>query len=120
MIIMMIDDDHPLPEQDMMQLLELDSIAGDMVGPKGEGLSTEQRKRLTIGVELVSNPSLVFLDEPTSGEEEEDGDDHHHCDHHGNHRHQYHDDDMVIWSICTQAADHRGGAGLEPLPGLPR
>jgi ABC-type multidrug transport system ATPase subunit len=64
--------DIPRAEQDrfikdMMQLLELDSIAGDMVGPKGEGLSTEQRKRLTIGVELVSNPSLVFLDEPTSG-----------------------------------------------------
>lgn len=32
------------------------------------GLSIEQRKRLTIGVELVANPSIVFMDEPTSGE----------------------------------------------------
>ena len=31
------------------------------------GLSTEQRKRLTIAVELVSNPSIIFMDEPTSG-----------------------------------------------------
>lgn len=31
------------------------------------GLSVEQRKRLTIGVELVANPSIIFMDEPTSG-----------------------------------------------------
>ena len=31
------------------------------------GLSIEQRKRVTIGVELVANPSVVCLDEPTSG-----------------------------------------------------
>lgn len=34
----------------------------------GTGLTVEARKRLTIGVELVSKPSiLLFLDEPTSG-----------------------------------------------------
>lgn len=39
-----------------------------MVGTPGvNGLSREQRKRLTIAVELVSNPSIVFMDEPTSG-----------------------------------------------------
>ena len=32
------------------------------------GLSVEQRKRLTIAVELVANPSIVFMDEPTSGD----------------------------------------------------
>lgn len=26
-----------------------------------------ERKRLTIGVELVANPSVLFLDEPTTG-----------------------------------------------------
>ncbi len=38
------------------------------VGVPGQtGLSVEQRKRLTIAVELVANPSIVFMDEPTSG-----------------------------------------------------
>ena len=32
-----------------------------------DGLSVEQRKRMTIAVELVANPSIVFMDEPTSG-----------------------------------------------------
>lgn len=32
------------------------------------GLNVEQRKRLTIGVELAAKPDLLlFLDEPTSG-----------------------------------------------------
>ena len=35
--------------------------------PGTSGLSVEQRKRLTIAVELVANPSAVFMDEPTSG-----------------------------------------------------
>ena len=35
--------------------------------PGQSGLSVEQRKRLTIAVELVSNPSVIFMDEPTSG-----------------------------------------------------
>lgn len=39
-----------------------------MVGIPGEGLNVEQRKLLTIGVELVAKPKLLlFLDEPTSG-----------------------------------------------------
>ncbi|KAJ1438245.1 P-loop containing nucleoside triphosphate hydrolase [Sesbania bispinosa] len=39
-----------------------------LVGLPGEtGLSTEQRKRLTIAVELVANPSIIFMDEPTTG-----------------------------------------------------
>jgi energy-coupling factor transporter ATP-binding protein EcfA2 len=39
-----------------------------IVGVPGEGLNVEQRKRLTIGVELAARPQLLlFLDEPTSG-----------------------------------------------------
>ena len=52
----------------VMDLVELRSLAGAIVGRPGEsGLSVEQRKRLTIAVELVANPSIVFMDEPTSG-----------------------------------------------------
>lgn len=39
-----------------------------VVGVPGEGLNVEQRKLLTIGVELAAKPALLlFLDEPTSG-----------------------------------------------------
>ena len=53
----------------VMELMELTSLRNALVGVPGRsGLSVEQRKRLTIGVELVANPSIVFLDEPTSGQ----------------------------------------------------
>ncbi|KAJ6023752.1 hypothetical protein N7540_004549 [Penicillium herquei] len=52
----------------IIDLLELHDLADTLIGGVGEGLSVEQRKRVTIGVELVSKPSiLIFLDEPTSG-----------------------------------------------------
>ena len=53
----------------VMDLVELRSLAQAVVGRPGvDGLSVEQRKRLTIAVELVANPSIVFMDEPTSGD----------------------------------------------------
>lgn len=53
---------------DVLTLVELDGIKNSLVGIPGvSGLSNEQRKRLTIAVELVSNPSIIFMDEPTSG-----------------------------------------------------
>ena len=52
----------------IIDLLEMRSIAGATIGQIGEGLNQEQRKRVTIGVELASKPELLmFLDEPTSG-----------------------------------------------------
>jgi ABC-type multidrug transport system ATPase subunit/ABC-type multidrug transport system permease subunit len=52
----------------IINLLELNDLENTLVGRPGAGLSVEQRKRLTIGVELVAKPSiLIFLDEPTSG-----------------------------------------------------
>ncbi|KAK4629104.1 ABC multidrug transporter H [Fulvia fulva] len=52
----------------IIDLLEMHDIENTLIGTTSAGLSVEQRKRLTIGVELVSKPSiLIFLDEPTSG-----------------------------------------------------
>ncbi|KAJ3137667.1 hypothetical protein HK100_000440 [Physocladia obscura] len=54
---------------EVISMLEMDSLADALVGDldSGVGLSMEERKRLTIGVELVSKPKILFLDEPTSG-----------------------------------------------------
>jgi len=52
----------------IIDLLEMRDISGATIGKPGSGLNQEQRKRLTIGVELASKPELLmFLDEPTSG-----------------------------------------------------
>ncbi|PVH22487.1 hypothetical protein CXQ85_005056 [Candidozyma haemuli] len=71
----------------IISLLEMERYADAVVGVPGEGLNVEQRKRLTIGVELVAKPQLLlFLDEPTSGLDSE-----------------------TAWSICKlirKLADH--------------
>lgn len=54
--------------EQIIKILEMEKYADAVVGVAGEGLNVEQRKRLTIGVELAAKPKLlVFLDEPTSG-----------------------------------------------------
>ena len=46
----------------VMEVVELASLRTSRVGIPGvSGLSVEQRKRLTIAVELVANPSIVFM-----------------------------------------------------------
>ncbi|KIY50620.1 ABC transporter Cdr4 [Fistulina hepatica ATCC 64428] len=61
---------------EVIRLLEMEPYAEAVVGVPGEGLNVEQRKRLTIGIELVAQPELlIFFDEacftihqcPTSG-----------------------------------------------------
>jgi ABC-type multidrug transport system ATPase subunit len=46
----------------VIKLVELQPVRNSIVGiPGRSGLSVEQRKRLTIAVELVANPSIVFM-----------------------------------------------------------
>ncbi|KAK1701651.1 ABC-2 type transporter [Colletotrichum lupini] len=52
----------------VISLLGMEEYSDAVIGVPGEGLNVEQRKRLTIGVELAARPQLLlFLDEPTSG-----------------------------------------------------
>ncbi|CEJ59479.1 Putative ABC drug exporter AtrF [Penicillium brasilianum] len=63
--------DRSIPRQEkidyvnrIIDLLELEDIQDAIIG----SLNVEQKKRVTIGVELAAKPSLLlFLDEPTSG-----------------------------------------------------
>jgi ATP-binding cassette, subfamily G (WHITE), member 2, PDR len=64
---------------EVMLTLGLTEFANAIIGTSGEGLNIEQRKRVTIGIELAARPELLlFLDEPTSGL-----------------------DSSTAWSICT-------------------
>jgi ATP-binding cassette subfamily G (WHITE) protein 2 (PDR) len=73
--------------EEVIRMLGMEEYADAVVGVLGEGLNVEQRKRLTIGVELAAKPDLLlFFDEPTSGL-----------------------DSQTAWSICTlmrSLADH--------------
>ncbi|CAI4215473.1 unnamed protein product [Parascedosporium putredinis] len=54
--------------EEIIALLEMEHIADSIIGTPEAGLTVEQRKRVTIGVELSAKPELLlFLDEPTSG-----------------------------------------------------
>ncbi|KAF7716532.1 Uncharacterized protein PECH_005181 [Penicillium ucsense] len=73
--------------EEVIHMLEMSEYAEAVVGVLGTGLNVEQRKRLTIGVELAAKPDLLlFFDEPTSGL-----------------------DSQTAWSICSlmrKLADH--------------
>ncbi|KAJ6155247.1 hypothetical protein N7470_005813 [Penicillium chermesinum] len=54
--------------EDVIHLLGMGDFSDAIIGIPGHGLNIEQRKLLTIGVELAAKPELLtFLDEPTSG-----------------------------------------------------
>ncbi|PWY72123.1 hypothetical protein BO94DRAFT_476102 [Aspergillus sclerotioniger CBS 115572] len=73
--------------EEVIKMLNMEAYAEAIVGVLGEGLNVEQRKRLTIGVEIAAKPDLLlFFDEPTSGL-----------------------DSQTAWSICSlmrKLADH--------------
>ncbi|KAM9981256.1 hypothetical protein ACTFIY_003555 [Dictyostelium cf. discoideum] len=51
----------------ILETLNLLKIQHSLIGDVESGLSLSQRKRVNMGIELASDPQLLFLDEPTSG-----------------------------------------------------
>ncbi|KAG6386097.1 hypothetical protein SASPL_154985 [Salvia splendens] len=54
--------------EDLIQQLGLSSSRNTYIGDEGtRGVSGGERRRVSIGVDIIHKPSLLFLDEPTSG-----------------------------------------------------
>ncbi|ELP91456.1 protein white, putative [Entamoeba invadens IP1] len=54
--------------KEVMDTLDLTKIRDSIIGTeKRRGVSGGEKKRVSIGCELVTNPSILFLDEPTTG-----------------------------------------------------
>ncbi|KAI5325044.1 PREDICTED: ABC transporter [Prunus dulcis] len=52
----------------LIQQLGLSSARNTIIGDEGtRGVSGGERRRVSIGVDIIHGPSLLFLDEPTSG-----------------------------------------------------
>merc|ERR1719436_454161 len=50
-----------------LSMLEIDHLGDSLIGTPSKGISLEAMKKLTIAVELIGTPGLLFLDEPTTG-----------------------------------------------------
>ncbi|KAE9621640.1 putative polar-amino-acid-transporting ATPase [Lupinus albus] len=62
------EEDKVLHAKSVIDQLGLTQCKDNMVGsPYVRGVSGGERKRVSIGQEMLINPSLLFLDEPTSG-----------------------------------------------------
>ena len=60
--------DKPARVQELINDLKLNKCSETRIGgPMVKGVSGGERKRTSIGVELITNPNLIFLDEPTTG-----------------------------------------------------
>ncbi|RYG68794.1 ATP-binding cassette domain-containing protein [archaeon] len=54
--------------REILKILGLSHIANSLVGSESKrGISGGQKKRVSIGVEIVHLPDVIFLDEPTTG-----------------------------------------------------
>jgi ABC-type multidrug transport system ATPase subunit len=63
------DIDREAVVQDVVRLMSLEEWSDMVIGreAEGEGLPKHVRKRLTIALQLVCQPKILFLDEPTTG-----------------------------------------------------
>jgi ABC-type multidrug transport system ATPase subunit len=54
--------------KEVMQLLRIDHRADTIVGDElNRGLSGGEKRRVSIAVDIIHEPKVIFLDEPTSG-----------------------------------------------------
>ena len=59
---------HHMRVDEVISSLNLESCKNTIIGgPMLKGISGGQHKRVSIGIELISKPNLIVLDEPTTG-----------------------------------------------------
>jgi len=54
---------HPRPVEEIVKICSL----GDIIGRDNRKLSGGQRQRMLLGIALINDPEILFLDEPTTG-----------------------------------------------------